>query len=121
LHAAVHEGNSARMKELLADGVDVNVNAVSKNDYSCTPLHLAAERGDVLMAQMLIVKGAEVNGSMSTGETPLHTAVKAGHRAMVVFLLSKGADASTESFYIQSPMALAQEMNRQDLVDALSK
>ena len=121
LHAAVDEGNSARVKELLEAGVDVNVIAVAKNDYSLTPLHLAARRGDVLMAQMFLSKGADVNVPMSTGETPLHTAVKAGHRAMVVFLLGKGADKSLESFYIKSPLALAQELKRQDLVDALSK
>jgi ankyrin repeat protein len=119
LHAAVQEGNSAKLKDLLAAGVDVNVKAVAKDDYSATPLHLAAKRGDVVMAQMLMEKGADVNSEMTTGEMPLHTSVKAGHRAMVLFLLGKGADPNSESFYIQSPIAIAEEMNRQDLIDAL--
>lgn len=119
MHQAVDEGNRTKLQSMLSKGLSPEVAAVKKEDRWLRPLHLAAQKGDVMVAQVLVEAGADVNSEMSTGETPLHTAVKAGHRAMVVFLLSKGADRDKESFYIHKPMKLAEELGRQDLVDAL--
>ena len=54
---------------------------------SKTPLHIAALRGHVDIAAVLIDKGADVNieGSIHS-ETPLHRAASGGHIEMVKFL-----------------------------------
>lgn len=59
-----------------------------------TPLHLAAQKGYLDLAEVLLAHGAEVNSSMrSRGEmvTPLALAIKAGQKKMADLLVSKGA------------------------------
>ena len=58
------------------------------------PLTVAAERGHLRSAVLLLDHGADVNGRvLETGETALHWAATNGHEAMVKLLLERGADA----------------------------
>jgi len=56
-----------------------------------TPLHWAAERGDIEKVQELIARGANVNARDNEGDTPLHLAAQGGHMKVVQVLLRCGA------------------------------
>jgi ankyrin repeat protein len=67
---------------LLAAGVD-------RNDNS--PLCEAAAQGNQPMVELLLAKGADVNGYWGLRDTPLSCATRAGKVEIVRFLLGKGA------------------------------
>lgn len=56
---------------------------------------------------MLIKSGAEVNATMSTGETALHVAAKCGSLRMVQILLSEGANTSALGKGGDTPLLVA--------------
>ena len=60
--------------------------------FDCTPLHVAAVRGDVYIIGLLLDAGAEIDVRGEHGHTPLHDAVGQGHTEAVKLLLSRGAD-----------------------------
>jgi len=65
---------------LQADGFDV------------TPLHLAAQQGELCTAVALLEAGADVDAKDAWGETPLHFAARSGNTAVCKSLLEHGAE-----------------------------
>ena len=74
-----------------------------------TPLHLAAQKGDVAAVKDLLAKGATVDAAAEDGKTPLHLAAKAGNKEVMALLLDKGADATAKDAYGNTPLILAAE------------
>lgn len=62
-----------------------------------TPLHFAANHGRIDIAQLLVVKGAEVNAKALNLSTPLHHAAEHGFRNIVYFLLANGANINDQT------------------------
>jgi hypothetical protein len=78
---------SAAVRLLLASGARVDC----RDELGLTPLHLAAWRGRLELAALLLQKGATVNAVSKPGRiTPLHCAAWAGHHQVVALLLQKG-------------------------------
>jgi ankyrin repeat protein len=78
------------------DGVplkDVNQRGIFGN----TPLHIAAIRGDLSAAQILIDAGADINARGEMGFTPLHEAVDHEHSPVVALLLDLGANRTLKN------------------------
>ncbi len=71
--------------------VGANVKAIA---YVRTPLHYAAESGNVEAIKFLVSKGADVNAVTTAYMTPLHYAAESGHVEAIKFLVSKGADVN---------------------------
>ena len=88
LHFAAFRGRMEYMRILLDVG-KANVNA--KNNYSNTPLHYSASRGEIEAATQLIERGAEINPINDSNRTPLDSAHMCNRTAMIVFLKTKGA------------------------------
>ncbi|HEY7413624.1 MAG TPA: ankyrin repeat domain-containing protein, partial [Ktedonobacteraceae bacterium] len=72
-----------------------HINAQEKLKH-CTPLHMAARRGNVQVATALLDCGADLEARDKLGDTPLHRAVKCGKTEAVAFLLERGANAQAK-------------------------
>lgn len=85
------EGKTART----ADGVPA------------TPLHLAAESGNLAVITALTAKKVDWNVGDRYGRTPLASAVLSGNQAVVTALLKAGADPNHRDDRGQSPFSLS--------------
>jgi len=82
------------------NGCDVNV----KDQWGCTPLHYAAQRGAQICALTLINNGANINEKDNLGNTPLAIALRSNHpNAAVIFLQNKAA-VDTEVHVVETDL-----------------
>lgn len=89
LHAALAGGHRATAERLVERRADVN--AVEEGGY--TPLHQAADLGDVELVRMLLARGARIEAKTDEDQTPQDLARAKGHTA-VAEQLSRQADGS---------------------------
>ncbi len=69
LHQACYNNQSEVVKAMLAkDGVDIN----ACNDEKLTPLYIAAAEDNLLIAELLMESGADVNIGDNYGDSPLY-------------------------------------------------
>jgi ankyrin repeat protein len=115
LGEAVKLNDIARIKALLEAGTDVNV----ADELGEKPLHIAAVRGYLQAASMLIAQGADVNGGDGRGLTPLHAAAWSGNKEVVALLIDKGADINAGDEDGVTPLHAAALAGRSDTVALL--
>jgi ankyrin repeat protein len=113
--AAEHD-DAKELLMLLELGADANA---IHEATGRTPLHYAADRGNLNIAVMLIAKGADVNARDPFKNTPLHVACKSNLTSMVFLLLAAGADINATS---QSglPADIARRWTKNDLISLLN-
>jgi len=63
--------------------------------YDWTPLHFAAQAGQMDIVEYLITNGADVNAENIKGEAPLQFAADNGHKEIVELLIANGAEISS--------------------------
>ena len=105
LHIAALENDLARVPQLIASGVDVNV----LDDNGFAPLHLAVQQNNKDMVRTLLDHGATVDVRDSHGNTPLMRALDSCYIAMatdtpdpgaiIKMLLQAGADPKSKNNY----------------------
>ena len=131
LFKAATEGNIKGIKQLIADGADVN----AKNRDGTTPLQTAAIRGHKEFLELLIANGADVNAKNEDGMTPLHcTAVGTSlnylsrggrygvdHKEIAELLISAGADVNAQDEDGETPVDIAIMSNQPQTADLLRK
>lgn len=91
---AVKDENLAAVQRLIRGGADVNFvdnnpEEEEEEDQDKTPLHWAAERGNVPIGLTLIQAGANLNSLDVRGDTPLMLAAYEGNTDFVVLLLEQ--------------------------------
>lgn len=86
LHTAAGKGDIGKVRELLAQGADVN----AKQLQGWTPLHLAGSNKEII--EFLISKGADVNAKDNADWTPLMWEAYKGSFNSAKLLIEKGAD-----------------------------
>ncbi|KAJ4729098.1 Ankyrin repeat family protein [Melia azedarach] len=93
LHISARKGDLKQVKQLLDEGMDVNVAACGPKSKGVTPLHLAAQGGHLEVMDELLERGADIDARTrgACGWTPLHTAAKERKREAVKFLIENGA------------------------------
>jgi len=149
IHLAVAKNHSLTVKELLADGVDINIRygdvgdtplllAIKKKHLSTvkilleknaqldlqdnagmTALLVAVEHNDNELAAVLLSKGANPNIANTLGETALVKAVEAGNRQMLLLLLKNDADVLVKNKVGKDLLTIAQDRIFQELIPLL--
>lgn len=87
LFAAARKGDTAEVKKLLEDGVDVN----SKTEYGATALSYACDKGHLEVVKILLDNKADMNlADTFYGATPMTWAMMRDQNAIVKELISYG-------------------------------
>jgi ankyrin repeat protein len=96
LRLASSEGNTERVRTLIAAGHDVNAR---DRRHGTTALKAAAGRGRAETVRALLAAGADVRASKA-GSTALDVAVEGGHAEVVRILLEAGAPGGEQSLVV---------------------
>ncbi len=122
---AMYVGNKSITKFLIENGLDVNeqIGPPSSSEFrGLTPLHLAAGKGKIEVAEVLLENGAEMNLKASNlGYTPLHLAAINGQQTVAEFLVDKGAEVNPKSKTGATPLDLSVDKGHKELADFLRK
>jgi hypothetical protein len=114
---AARVGDTARVKELLRKGANVN----ARTENGITPLHWAAFWGHVDFVRLLLDHGADVNARGYNGWTPLHFAALQGRAGVARLLLERGADPSIRDDDGRTPLDIAREEGREEVVRVIEE
>ena len=110
---AVQYGATARVRELVEGGYDVNL---PDND-TITLLHWAAINNRSEIVKYLLEKNAKVDSiGGDLNSTPLHWATRQGHLASVVLLMNAGANPLLQDAEGCSPIHLAAQFGHTAVV-----
>jgi ankyrin repeat protein len=105
-HVALHQGNLERLRALLV--ADPTLTAARDPDTGATLLHLAAEKGDLPAAELLLRSGADVNARAHGNQTPLHlVALENDIPEVVELLIGHGANLEAVDGDGQTPLMYA--------------
>ena len=77
-----------------AAGTDTASQANARDRWGCSLLYYAAGKGDPVLIEGLLERGAEVERASDAGNTPLMIAAARGHIKIVKRLLAAGADVA---------------------------
>jgi ankyrin repeat protein len=86
LQKLIKRGDVVSLRRELDAGVSPNLS----NQFSWTLLMLAATEGNTSIGDLLISRGADINGVNDFGETALSLAANAGHVPFIRALLANG-------------------------------
>jgi hypothetical protein len=90
------------------------------NKAGWTPLHYAASGGHLPIIKLLLENSAYIDAESPNGTTPLMMAAMYGTPAAVNFLLEEGADAKLKNKQGLTALQFAQRGNRPDSVEAIA-
>ena len=111
LHQAAWSNDLDKVKQLIADGADVN----AKGLFGKTPLHCAAWGNAREAAVLLLERGADVHAKGLFGKTPLHGAAQNNSREVAVLLLANGADVNAQVNNGSTPLHDAARSNSHEV------
>lgn len=83
-------------------------------------LYHAAVRGNIAVAEKLLVHGADVNAGEGKN-TALHGTVFFGHQEMAKWLLDHGADVNARDFQSKTPLAIANKQGYAEIAEMLQQ
>lgn len=115
LFYAVNQSNKELVRVLLEAGASPD----AKTQFGKTPLHEAI--GNLEILQMLLAAKGNPNVTNDRGETPLHEAIANGSLETVDALLKAGADVNKKSDSQLSPLMLASNLFKNDIIELLKK
>ncbi len=110
-------GNLEIVKVLLDSGADIN--AVSKNKLSATPLQGAAAMQNLELGRLLVQRGANVNCRGEEGGTPLHEVAGNGQIEFAKLLLDRGANVNAKDDGGKTPLTIALEYKQAEMAKLL--
>lgn len=116
LMTASYYGKMDKVKQLLADGADLNKG---------NPLYQSIFKNNIDITKLLIEKGADVNKGSQSGKPgeykPIHIAVENGYVDMVKLLIDNGATLNTVDPQGRTPMKIAEDKGNNLIVRMLKE
>lgn len=106
----------------LKKGEVVGINRVNnKTTDKPTPLHEAAQLGDITIFNALLERGAEIDARDSYDDTPLHHTIYWEYLPIVRKLIEKGANLNSKAVDGETPlyMAMFNHPTNKEIIDAL--
>jgi ankyrin repeat protein len=86
-----------------------------------TALHIAAERGNLRIVQLLLEHEVDVDVADASGCTALHYAARGAHAEVVALLLAEGADSEARDGEGRSPLHAAADAECESVIRLLAK
>lgn len=114
LFFASEGGLTSVVKELLAFGVDVNVNS-----FYGTALQAASSEGHLDVVNKLLGHGADLNATSEELGTALQAACAGGHSLLAKSLVQRGADPSQISGFYGTALEAAAYRGKTEIVELL--
>uniref|UniRef100_A0A7S4RUA8 Ankyrin repeat-containing protein n=1 Tax=Alexandrium monilatum TaxID=311494 RepID=A0A7S4RUA8_9DINO len=84
------------------------------DEYGCTTLHFAADRGAAVEVRSLLAGGAAVNSREAWDETPLHFAARNGNVEVCELLLAHGAELNPVNASDCTPLFVAAQAGKEE-------
>jgi ankyrin repeat protein len=116
IHGAIRCGDVAALKAMLAKSPDL---IHKTGDMGATPLHTAAEEGNVDIIKLLIEDGLHTGVVDWMSNTALHVASAKGHTQAAAVLHEKGADPGARNNQNDTPLHLAADAGHVDVARML--
>ena len=120
-HACMYDHHDIA-KLLLDHGVDIESTA---RKSEATPLTVSCSYGSVSTAKVLLDCGANVHAQDVWGDTPLHSACIPSDmylgKQIAQELLAHGADPNVKNWNGETPLDVAKERGRNEIVDVLTR
>lgn len=118
IHDAVKRKDFQALQSLLKEHPDfINL----KDESGRTPLHLAAERVDFDIVNLLVENGADVNAKDNSQQVPLHLTAFQGNKEIADYLISKGADVNGLDIRAFNPLHYAVALRKLDVAASFVK
>jgi ankyrin repeat protein len=115
LHLAAGNACEETVVLLVSAGASLHARSLS----GTTPLYRAARGGSLCVLSLLYDYGSEVDAKTWDNWTPLMEAVENGHTSATKLLLTWGANPLNRSSYGSTPLSLASDLSRTDIVAIL--
>lgn len=120
LHISVAFDRTDEVQRLLTEKDRVPLDCRDREGN--TPLHLAASKGKLDSAKVLVSAGAQVDARSNDGRTALHRAAANGDRRMVEMFLDVGADPTISDFDLgRSAFDVARDKGHKEVVKILDR
>jgi len=113
IHSAAKSGDLESFKSMLESNPGL---VCARNEHGATPLHYAGNKD---VANLLLIKMADVNSRNNNGAAPLHYAASEGRIEVAQLLLENGANVNAKDQYGWTPLHKAASCCQTALVKLL--
>lgn len=114
---AAEKGDLRQIRRMIADGFDVN----ERNLAGEVALHEAARLGHVLVIDVLLEAGAEIDAASKTSTTPIGLAIANNQLHAVRHLLKQGASINGTVCNGKSALETAQMNDREEMISLIKR
>ena len=100
---------------LISQGLEIN----APDNEGVSPLHLASERGNIMVVKSLVEHGANIQAVDNLGRLPLHMAASRGHWGPAQLFILRGVNVNPPDSRKSLPVHYAAESGQQRMVKLL--